>query len=297
MDTPSASRTAYQLSSAAAVTATLAAGWTLLRPEVLRGPAVMNGSARGTALVVLLVAVPVLLASMTLAAAGRSRARITWLAALGYLFYNALLFLFLTPFNQAFLAYLAMLSTALWAGLLTWQGLAARGRFAPTRGTRLVAALTWLIVALNAAAWLRAVVAGLGDPAAFIAGSGVATNVIYVQDLAVWLPLAAVAAAWLWQGRVLGLVAVAVLLGLWTIESVSIAVDQWLGHAADPASPLASGDVVLPFLLAAAVTGAATAWLLKRIPAPSAEPVSQDGDLGPALLGATRGLEHDRRAG
>jgi hypothetical protein len=48
------------LSGALAAVAAVAAGATFFVPGVLRGPAVMNGSARGTALVVLCLAVPLL---------------------------------------------------------------------------------------------------------------------------------------------------------------------------------------------------------------------------------------------
>jgi len=55
---------AYWLSVALAVIAALSALLTYLAGDVLRGPAVMNGSARGTALVVLVVGVPVLAGSL-----------------------------------------------------------------------------------------------------------------------------------------------------------------------------------------------------------------------------------------
>ena len=82
----------------------------------------MNGSARGTALVVLLVGVPVLACSLVLARRGSAIAVVTWLAAVGFLLYNALMFVFATPVNRLFLLYLAMLSLAVWsAGTLLWH--------------------------------------------------------------------------------------------------------------------------------------------------------------------------------
>lgn len=77
------------------------------------------------------------------------------------------------------------------------------GRFtgqAPVCG---VAVYVWVIVTANAFAWLSRIVPALisGGPAAFLRGTGLPTNPVYVQDLALWLPLTAVAAAWLWQRR------------------------------------------------------------------------------------------------
>jgi hypothetical protein len=53
-----------RLSGALAAVAAVAAALTCFVPGVLRGPAVMNGSARGTALVVLCLAVPILAQSV-----------------------------------------------------------------------------------------------------------------------------------------------------------------------------------------------------------------------------------------
>ena len=80
-------------------------------------------------------------------------------------------------------------------------------------------------------------------PTPLLAGTGVATNAIYVQDLAVWLPLAAVAALWLRRRQARGGVVVTAVLVMWVIEAVSVAVDQWFGVRADPTF------VAMPFLI------------------------------------------------
>ena len=69
-----------------------------------------------------------------------------------------------------------------------------------------MAVRVWVIVTANAVAWLSRIVPALisGGPAAFLRGSGLPTNPVYVQDLALWLPLIAVAAAWLWRRRLRG---------------------------------------------------------------------------------------------
>jgi len=236
---------AYRLSGLLAVTAAANGLLTFLVPGVLHGTTVMNGSARGTALAVLLLGVPVLAVSMALARAGSPRAVLCWLGAVGFVLYNSVLFVFATPFNQLFLLDVAMLALAAWsAGVLLWQtdvaglGQSFTGR-APARG---VAIYVWVIVTLNALVWLRGIVPALtGDgQAAFLRGTGLPTNPVYVQDLALWLPLIAVAAAWLWRRRAWGYVVIGATLVMWIMESAGLAVDQWYGHAADPASPVAS---------------------------------------------------------
>jgi len=107
-------RTAYWLSVALTVTVAAGSLLTFTVPAVLRGTAVMNGSARGTALVVLLAGVPALACSMLLAARGSAAAVITWLGSAGFLLYNSLMFAFATPANRLFPLYLAMLALSAW---------------------------------------------------------------------------------------------------------------------------------------------------------------------------------------
>ncbi|MFI5083240.1 MAG: hypothetical protein ACHQCE_19375 [Streptosporangiales bacterium] len=259
---------AFWLSGLLVVTAAGNGLLTFLVPGVLHGTAVMNGSARGTALAVLLLGVPVLAVSMALAWAGSARAVLCWLGAAGFVLYNSVMFLFATSFNRLFLLDVAMLALAAWSvGVLLWQtDVAGLGRRfthgAPVRG---VAVYVWCIAALNALAWLTRIVPTLtaGGQAAFLRGTGLPTSPVYVQDLALWLPLIAVAAAWLWQRRPWGYVLIGGTLVMLILESAGIAVDQWYGHAADPASPVASAVLTSAFGVLALI-GLVPAWYLFR---------------------------------
>jgi hypothetical protein len=128
-----------------------------------------------------------------------------------------------------------------------------------------VAVYVWVIVALNALAWLTRIVPtlGAGGQAAFLRGTGLPTNPVYVQDLALWLPFIAVAAVWLWQRRPWGYVVIGGALVMWVLESAGIAVDQWYGHAADPASPVASAALTPAFGVLALI-GLVPTWYLFR---------------------------------
>jgi hypothetical protein len=264
----SAGGIAYWLSGPLGVAAALSALLTYLVGDVLRGPAVMNGSARGTALVVLLVGVPVLACSLVLAWRGSAVAVVTWLAAVGFLLYNALMFVFATPVNRLFLLYLAMLSLAAWsAGTLLWHtDVHALGRLIPAWApVRLAAGYLWALVILNGGAWLVRILptlASSGEPA-YLRGTGITTNIVFVQDLALWLPLMAVAAAWLWQRKPRGYLLGGASIAMGVMESISIAADQWYGHAADPASTVVSAALT-PVFATLAVLSLAVAWLLLR---------------------------------
>jgi hypothetical protein len=228
----------------------------------------MNGSARGTALVVLLVGVPVLASSLVLARRGSAVAVVTWLGAVGFLLYNALMFVFATPVNRLFLLYLAMLSLAAWsAGTVLWHtNVQTLGRLIPVRAPmRLAAGYLWAVVILNGGAWLVRILpsmANSGEPA-YLRGTGMTTNIVFVQDLALWVPLMAVAAAWLWTRKPRGYLLGGASLVMGAMESISIAADQWYGHAANPASTVVSA-VLTPIFAALAVLSLVVAWLLLR---------------------------------
>ena len=102
------------LSAALVVAAGGASAMTLCAPSVLLGPAVMNGSARGTALVVLVFALPLLGASMVLGLRGFEIGVVGWVGSSAYLAYNGVLFLFATPFNRLFLGCILMLALSIW---------------------------------------------------------------------------------------------------------------------------------------------------------------------------------------
>jgi hypothetical protein len=224
----------------------------------------MNGSARGTALVVVLLAAPILVASSRRAARASRRAQVVWAGCLAYLAYNGVMFLFATPYNRLFPLYVGMLSLSIWA-LITLLTAVRPERLPVTRELRTVAAYMWVIVALNTAVWLKTIVPDLLDanPGSFTAGTGVATNPVFVQDLTLWLPAIALAGWLLWSGQRHGWLLAGAGLVYWQLEALSVAADQWWGHRADPSSDIVSTGAV-PLFVAMFLIGLAPCWLLLR---------------------------------
>jgi hypothetical protein len=242
---------AFWLSGVLLLATCVAAGLTFFWDGVLTGPAVMNGSARGTALTLLLLTAPVMVVAMAFTARGSAGGLTVWLGALGVVLYNAQMFLYATPFNHLFLLYVAMLGLSLWSiGSLLVGGTANRlaERAGDRMPLRVLTGYVWAVAALNALMWLRTIVPAIaGDrPASVLDGTGIATNPVFVQDLAIWLPLAVVAGVWLLRPAAWGYLVVGGLLAMWILESATIAVDQWFGSQADPASPVAAASMVLP---------------------------------------------------
>ena len=227
---------ALRLSWALAAATFAACVVTLTVTDLLSGTPVMNGSAKGTALVALVVAVPVLLISTSRARAGSIRALVVTTGITAYLLYNGVMFIFATPFNQAFLLYAAMLGLALWTlsalSLALWNRVGELVTDVPWW----VPAYIWLVVVLNATAWLARVLPATIDdaPMQWLAGTGLTTNPVIAQDLAFWLPVMAWLGWGVWQARPPAVALAAAGLVFWVVESLGVAVDQWWGHRLTP---------------------------------------------------------------
>lgn len=263
----SAATTLTLVAGASAAAAALAS---LLVPGVLSGPAVMQGNLRGTALVLLVVGVPVLVAGLVRARAGSAVGVLAWAGALMYLTYQGVMFCFATPMNPLFGVYLLALGSSGWALgatvpvlLRTFDDLDV-----PRAPYRLVGGFLATVVTLNGVLWLvRAVPASLSsEPVAFLVGSGLPTNPVWVQDLTVWIPAGVVAGIWSWRRSSAGLGLAGSMLVFYTVEGVSVAVDQWWGAHADARWPdLASTSAVPVMLVLAGLTAAPALLLAARL--------------------------------
>lgn len=245
----------------------------LAMPELLHGPAVMVGSMRGTALVVLVLAVPLVVVAMAFARRGRLLGVVGWVGGVAFVTYQGWMFLFAIPFNGLFLAYVAMFGFGFWglvALVITLRAEAHAASFTAALPARLLAG--WMIVSCLAfyALWLRTVGPAMFDSEApaFLAGTGMVTPTNYVLDMALFLPFTIVVAVALWRRTAWGLVMGGAMLLMLVLESVAIAVDQWVGAAADPASPVASAAMTPAFLVVAAIGAAAFGlWYRGTLPA------------------------------
>ena len=240
----------------------------LLVPDLLSGTAVMNGSAKGTSLVALVVAVPLLTVFSWRAHLGSTHALVVTTGATAYLLYNSVLFLFATPFNPAFLLYVAMwgLSSSTLVG--TSLALCRRVDALETVAPRWVPSYVWLVVALNTTAWLSRVIPAMlaDDPTAWLAGTGLTTNPVIAQDLALWLPVMAWLGWGVWQARPPLVALTAAGLVFWVVEFLGVAVDQWWGHQADPSTTWASPGAVPMFVALALVSLPPTIRLFHAVP-------------------------------
>ena len=263
-------RTPFVVSSLLAAVTVVTCAVLLLVPDILQGEAAMNGSVRGTALVLVLATIPVMIAAMRAAARGSVRAHVIWAGTIAHVLYQSLLFAYATPFDVLFLPYMAMLGLAVWAAITLVASLdvaSLPGRFAAPWPRRSVAGFLGVVAVLNAFAWLGRVVPAFADAAnpAFLEGSGLTTNPVFVQDLALFIPLMIVGAWWLWQQQAWGYLVVGAMLTSSVIEGITVAADQYIGHQADPTSTIVSSAAVPLFVGLAVLTAVPLALYLRAL--------------------------------
>ena len=179
--------------------ASVAAIASLAWPDLIHGPAVSVGSLRGTALVVVAVAVPILAVSMFAAGRGSVPAIVGWLGALGYITYQGALFLFGSPFNGLFLFYVGMLGFGIWGAIALVPRLDVGGfatRFDDRTPVRAIGAFLAILAGAFYVLWLKAIVPALFDSEqpAFLVGTGMITGAGQVIDLTFALPITLLAA-------------------------------------------------------------------------------------------------------
>ena len=252
-------RAPFLLSGALVVVAAIAAGFSFFSPSILTGAPVAIGCLRGTALVILVAGLPVLVAAMTRTAHGSARGLVVWLGTLGYLLYQAVMFCFAAPVNKLFLFYIAYLGLAIWSivSLLCSTDLIGyRARLSPRLPARFIAGFALTLAVLNAYAWLASIIPAVlsTEPSTLVQDTGLLTNPVYVQDLAIWLPLLVTSALATWRRETWGLLVTGAMVAMFVLESIGIATDQWFGSLAAPLSSAASMSMVPTFAVAALIT-------------------------------------------
>jgi hypothetical protein len=210
-ETQPARAAAFCLSVGVAVTMATSAAWGLVAPGVYHEIPWAKAALRGGDLVTLLVATPLLVASLALAARGSTRAVLVWAGVLGYNVYNYAYFSFGTDFNNLFLAHIALLALSAWSAVFLLASLDVRelrttcSNRTPFRSvatllgaTALVLTSLWtyFIVRQMVTGWLP----GGAAPRA-------ALHMVYATDLVFFVSALYVAAVLLWLRTPWGYVA------------------------------------------------------------------------------------------
>lgn len=262
---------AYHLSAILVIVALIASSAGFFITDLFqRDHPALAGCARGTALVILTVALPVMVIAMILSRRGSVKARLVWLGMVTYILYNAGYFTFSASFNHFFLAFLAMLSLAFWTLLVLlvrWPVQEVKEMFGPRTPVRFTAIAMLFPVLIFLITDLREVVSSSlnNNIPASIVGTQLPTNHFHIMDLAFLVPLFILGAAWLWRRQAWGYTITGMLMSYYTIELLGIGVDQWFGGKADPGSTLANAAFLPAFVLLSILSLAVLTRFLRHL--------------------------------
>jgi hypothetical protein len=260
----------------AAVLALQGAGG-ILFPGLYRDSAWITSLLRAADLDALLLDVPVLLASMALARRGSARARVVWLGALYYAWYNDLYYLLGSAFNRFFLLYVAIFvcaSFALVAALLDTDAGAVDAALAP-RGRRGAAGILYANAAVLAVMWVGQCLlfVATGKVPQQIVDAGGTTHGVAALDLTTVVPPMLLGASWLVRGRAWGVV----IAGGMLVQGLLIVADLALGAPFQQAYGVPGAWTVEPLWAAMGASFAVGLWLLFRRPGASPAVVAAQG--------------------
>lgn len=259
--TGSAERIAQRVSTALVIVALITSltsffFWRVFHRDVPMGV----GNLRGTALAMLVIAVPVLIASMVLAARGSMRARFAWLGCLAYIAYNAVMFCFAAHFNSYFLLFTTLLALSFWSLLTLLRAFDLAAVRTATAGvaTRTISVYLLVCAAVFALLWLQTIVPATVHNTMPIAleEAGLTQNPVWVLDFAFTFPLMLLGSLWLWRRRPWGYIIGGMMVIMLTIETAGIALDQVFGQLHDPSASLSAVPVMLVFTGAGLVLSA-----------------------------------------
>jgi hypothetical protein len=183
-----------------AVPLTGATAYGLLAHEAYRTPADIAAQGRGQDLLTLLT-VPLLLWAAAHARSGSLRAHLLWLGLMLYYTYSYLMYALATPYNDAFVAYLAALALAGY-GLLDGLVRVDVHRARPAFGWLPRRSLGWYLLIVGGAFAVLELVPILGALPGGIPPGGFAPgmpNPVYALDLTLFLPLCMATAVLLWR--------------------------------------------------------------------------------------------------
>jgi hypothetical protein len=255
----------FRVSAALAAVAALASCLSFVFWGVFHRDAPMGvGNMRGTALTVLVVAVPVLGTSMLWAARGSLRAMLVWSACLAYLAYNAVMFCFAARFNAYFLLFTSWLALSFWSLVTLLSALDLRRIARATAKVPVHTVTVYLLVCmvLFAALWLQSIVPAMldGSMPAVLEQAGMNQNPVWVLDFAFTFPSMLLGAVWLLRRRPWGFVVSGMMTIMLTLETAGIGVDQYYGHLHDRSASLEA----IPIMVVFTVVGAVVSWLFLR---------------------------------
>lgn len=204
-------RPVFRLSVVLTILIVVASAGGLLIDGLYRDNLWASAQFRGSDLVRLVIAVPLLIGSILLSRRGSLRATLIWLGLLWTTLYDYAFYLFGAAFNRFFLIYVALLVLAicaLFSALLRLDIHAVSRRVRGSRSFRWISGYMLLWAGLLGGLWIVQSLGFVftGQVPQPVINSGHPTGIVYALDLTLLMPTVVLGAIWLWRQQPWGYV-------------------------------------------------------------------------------------------
>ena len=244
---------AYILSAIVAVMLVMASAGGLFLDGLYRDNTWVTTQFRGSDLVRLVVAAPVLVVALLLTRRGSPRAQLIWLGILWLTLYDYAFYLFGAAFNEFFLIYVALFSLSILALIFALSRVDADAigrKFRTRTPVKWIAGYMLFIAVFLGGLWLAQSLSFIvtGQLPQSIVDSGHPTGIVFALDLALLVPGMVLGALWLWQRRPWGYVLGAMMLVKGTLYPLAL-----IGMGVFYTNATGTWDALMPFWVAFAV--------------------------------------------
>ena len=220
-------RTAYILSILVVILMTVASAGGLSLEGLYRDNLWTSSQLRGSDLVRLIIAVPLLIGALVFTQRGSRRALLIWFGLLWMTVYDYAFFVFGAAFNEFFLIYVALFALSMLALLFALPKVDAQSikrEFKAATPVKWISAYMPFIAVFLGGMWiaqsLSFVTSGIVPQS--IQNSGHPTGVVYALDLSLLVPGMVLGAIWLWQRRPWGYVLGAMMMVKGTVYPLAL---------------------------------------------------------------------------
>jgi hypothetical protein len=202
-------RTAYRLSAGIAILMVIASAAGLSVDGLYTGGPWAREALRGGDLTTLLLAAPVLAASLVLAKRGSRAGQGVWIGALAYSVYNYAYYVFGATFNDVFVLHIALFSLSIAALVLAVANVdleAIAGRFRDVRGARWVGGFLAVVGTILGGLWIVLAIrfAFTGELMADVPADGI--HLVFAIDTSLLVPALVISGVLLWRRTTAGFV-------------------------------------------------------------------------------------------
>ena len=258
---------AATLSAIVAALAVVASAGGLFLRGLYRDNTFVTAAWRGSDVVTLIVAVPLLAGAARLAIDGSRRALLVWLGMLDYMLYAYAYYVFGAAFNRFFLIYVAIFALSTQALIFALAGTdagALSAAFGPRTPVRAIAAYMLIVAAGLSAVYVAQSIGFIvtGELPAIVVATGHSTSIVFAIDLSLLVPGLVLGGFWLWQRRPWGYLLAGILNIKGAVYTLGLAVGSW--QAAKAGIPGAAAQLPFWGLLSLCGTIASVA-LLRRL--------------------------------